>query len=288
MCHHFSLLLICFTASPWLATSVTFAQTSAPPQGAIYASGADGVLKPWKSCDVACAESGIVKTLSVGLGDHVEVGQPIAELDSENVHLQLAIAESQASASGRVSSAKAEVELHSRKVAAFEAARERQYGSQLELERAQADLAIAEARLIAELEESEVLKLQVARFRQQIEQRRIVAPISGIVVKVLKEVGEYVAPNSPEIVTVVDVSRLRASFYLLETEVNQLPKHGKVMAEVSGHRRVVAMIEHVAPMADPASGLIEVSVLIDNPELNILGSRCTILFDVDTTATAAR
>jgi len=236
----------------------------------------DGVLSPWKISDVACGETGIVAEIMITAGQRVSAGDILATLDSTAVRMQLAIAESQAASTGREQSVRADVELKKKKVRAYRDARRGQYGSQSELERAEADLEVSKGRLLAELEEQEILRLQVARLRQQLKERTIVAPINGTIVDLHKEVGEFVAPNSPEVVRIVDVSRLRASFFLTVKEVRKLDQKDAVQVELSDGTLTIAKVEHIAPVADGESGLIEVRVLIDNPKNKIHGSRCTL------------
>ncbi len=245
----------------------------------------DGVLEPWKSSDVASVEPGLLESLMVKLGDKVHVGQPLARIEASALETQLAIVESQAAASGRQVAAEADVELNRRRVESLLTARESRYSSQTELERAQADLKISQGRLITEIEEQEVLRLQVAKLKHQIGQRTVIAPINGVVTHFHKELGEFLAPTSPEVLRIVDVSRLRASFFLQVPEVEGLADNGKVRVRLNDGTETVAEVEHVSPVADGESGLIEVRVLIDNPALKILGSRCSLLLDDQTTTT---
>ncbi len=262
--------LLCLTAS---------GQSRVPrvPMDSGYA--LDGVLQPWKISQVACVEAGLLESLDVKLGQAVSAGQPLARLESSALEKQLAIVQAQAAATGRQAAAEADAELNRRRVEALSAARENRYSSQSELERAQADLKISQARFASELEEQQVLRLQVARLEHQIKQRTVVAPLDGLVTQFHKELGEFVSPTSPEVLQISDVSRLRASFFLKHTEVNQISKLQKVRVRLSDGSEQEAEVEYIAPVADAESGLIEVRVLLDNPQLKILGSACTLILD---------
>jgi len=133
--------------------------------------------------------------------------------------------------------------------------------------------------LKTELEEREVLELRAAQLRQVLLDRIVVAPIAGHVTDIHRETGELVAANAPEIVTIVDVSKLRARFYLAEQEIERLPANRLVPVELSNGKRVKATVEDIAPVADKESGLIVVSVLIDNLNSDIRSSRCTLLIE---------
>lgn len=237
----------------------------------------EGVLEPWKTSDVACGESGLVHKTFVAPGTRVYVGDPIAELDLVAINLQLQTAIAQSQASGRIETSKVEVSLNERKVAAFSEARGKQNATQMELERAEADLNISKGRLATELEEQQVNRLRVEQLKQAIRQRQINAPINGMVIELFKEVGEYVGPASPEVVRIIDASKLRASFFLADTEIAELPKNGIVKLQLPSGKQIEANVEMIAPIADGESGLIEVRVLVDNPNLEIQGSRCNLL-----------
>lgn len=239
----------------------------------------DGILEPWKVSDVACAESGIVDAILTEIGKHVRAGEPLASLDTDSVELQLLIAIAQADSNGREQSVRSDVELNQRKVSAFREARQNQYSSQLELERAIAELSVSQGRLLAELQDREVLRLHVKRLQKQLEQHTIVAPIDGIVVQIHKQLGEFVAPTSPEVVRIVDVSKLRASFFLRIEEVETLENETSVRVRLHNGQVVPATVEHIAPFADSESGLIEVRVLIENQDHRIRSSRCTLLLE---------
>lgn len=244
--------------------------------------GPQGVLEPWRTSEVACSETGLLQKVFVKIGDRVAIGDRLAELKSESIKLQLLMAETQVSALGRIETAKAEVVLNERKVAAIGEARKKDFSSQMELERAEMELAAARGRLKTETEERSVLELRAAQLRQVLQDRLIVAPIAGQVTVIHRESGELVAANAPEIVRIVDVSTLRARFYLTEQEVERLKNDRTTKVELANSRQVVATIEDIAPVADKESGLIVVSVLIDNLNSDIRSSRCTLLIDHST------
>lgn len=241
--------------------------------------GPQGVLEPWRTSEVACSESGLLQQVFVKVGDRVEVGDRLAELKSESIKLQLQMAETQVNAVGRIETARAEVVLNERKVAAFTEARKKDFSSQMELERAEMDLATARGRLKTEIEERGILELRAAQLRQVLQDRLIVAPIAGQVTVIHREAGELVAANAPEIVRIVDVSKLRARFYLTESEIEQLKDKRSAKVELANGKKLTATIEDIAPVADKESGLIVVSVLIDNLNSDIRSSRCTLLIE---------
>lgn len=237
---------------------------------------AQGVLAPWKVCRVAFSESGLVHEIHVAPGAFVKVGQKLASLDIDQQVILVEMAKVQAEATGKLDSARAEVELNRRKLAAIEAGRQKNFTTQTELERAQVELRISEGKLANELNQAQVEQLNLKKLQTQLNQRTVFAPISGTVVRILKEVGEFVAPTSPEVLEIVDTSRLRATFYLAASEVRTLNSVGKAAIDVDG-QQVAAELEYVAPVADGESGLIEVRLVVDNPNRQVIGSSCTLV-----------
>lgn len=237
----------------------------------------DGILRPWKEADAATAETGLLKKLLVRVGDIVTAGQPIAELDCQAIEIQLETARVQASAEGRLITAEAEVAFYERKLELLSAMRQKSQANELEEERARIDLRMAEGRLQGEQDDRRVLQLQVARLEEQLSERIVRAPISGVVVKLHKEVGEYVAANTPQVARIADVSRFKAMFYLTDQEVRDLPRDKRIRVRLSNGQAVNAAFDYVLPYANDESGLIEMQVLIENPKNDVLGSRCQLI-----------
>ena len=109
-------------------------------------------------------------------------------------------------------------------------------------------------------------RLELAEIEARIEQRRVRAPIAGIVTDVITEPGEFVAATDPHVVTVVDLNRLRATFYLPTSATVVLTKEMPVTLQpLPDGSPVPATIEHIAPLTQADSGRVRVDVVIDNP-----------------------
>lgn len=236
-----------------------------------------GVLEPWMICDVACAESGIIEEIYVNVGRRVSTGSLIAKLRSDAIEKQLEISRSQAAAQGKILSAKAETEFSQWKLEETTKAYQKKHSSESELNRADIEYKIAQGRLQVETEEAAVLALQVDRLETQLAQRTIQSPIDGIVVNIEKKVGELLAPNTPTVARIVNVSRLRAEFLLLPDIANGLRPDQNVSIRVDQNRIASGTIEFIAPIAEPDGGLITIHVLIENPKEDIRSSTCHLI-----------
>lgn len=247
------------------------------PIGRPISSQLQGIIVPWRVVNVACAESGLLEELLVRPGDAIEQGQALARLESAQQELAIEVARAQASATGRIQMSQAEVKLNKQRVSAIERGRRGDYTTQSELDRAQADLDISIARLTMERDEQLVQQLQLKRMEKQLEQRTIFAPYTGSVQKIHKQQGEFVAPTSPEIMEIVDTSKLRAVFYVTLSELGKLAVGQSIEVNLEGLTGMTAEVEFIAPMADAGSGLIEIRALIDNPTRAVQGSSCIIV-----------
>ncbi len=239
----------------------------------------DGVLKPWRESKAATTESGLLVKMLVKLGDKVTLGQPLAELDCDSIHIQLRMAEAQAQAAGRIQTAQAEVRFNQEKLAKLEEMSQRNHAFPAELEKARADLSMAQGRLESELQDRRIYAMQVEKLKQQLHDRTIYAPIPGVIVELYRELGEHVAPNSPQVVRMADVSKLKASFFLMDEEVKQIAGRTKVKVTLPNGQITDAQVDYLAPVADGESGLLEFRVLIDNPGGENIGSRCTLALE---------
>jgi len=94
-----------------------------------------------------------------------------------------------------------------------------------------------------------------------------------------REVGEFVAPTDPVVVTVVQLDPLLATFSLQLNQARQLHAGGLVQVQfASAKKPVEAEIEFVSPVTDAKSGTVLVKVRIPNPAGECRsGERCTLV-----------
>ena len=174
---------------------------------------ATGIIKPSVGSEVrvGCRVSGIVNKLHVSVGDHVNKGQLLAELD----HTELEARYNQATASLKNAQAKLQYAI-------VDVERKRELSkesliSQNELDEAERAYDVAKS----ELEQSEA-NLDYAGI--QLEYTKIKAPISGVVASVSTQEGETVAASfaAPTFVTIIDLNRLEVWAYVDETDIGRI------------------------------------------------------------------
>ena len=140
-----------------------------------------------------------------------------------------------------------------------------------ELLRLEAEQLASRGRLAQLIEQKKREQLDYESAEGDRLQRHITAPISGVVTKVTPQVGEWVKAGD-SLLHLVDTSvailRLAVPHNLanaLETGAQQLIRleSGSSVTEVPGQ------VKFVSPVADPASGLVQVEVSFSNPARRI-------------------
>ena len=205
-----------------------------------------GLVIPFKQVSVSSPVlQDIIAEIYVDEGDEVKKGQPLAKLFSDKEELEVQqysklIERRQFEASGMQ-------ELLKEKMASKDAALEKQ--TDLELAKIQHKLALV-----------------------QLNEKTIRAPLSGIVVKKYKEVGEGV-DRVEKMFDIVNIDQVYIQFYLdpklmetIQTDM-KLPVHFPTLPKAA--HDYVATVAFIDPRIDAASGLFRVKLLLDNPNHEI-------------------
>jgi RND family efflux transporter MFP subunit len=242
------------------------------------ASDIDGFTEPYRTINVAAAESGIIFAVHVREGEAVHKGQVLATLDQELFLSSLEIARQGMEAKGQLNSAVAELRMRKTRLERLEALRPEGHASQEELDRAIAELEIAEAKVLATKEALIVKQLEYERAKLQIERRLIRSPIDGVITKTHKEEGEFVAPNEPVILTLVQLDPLLAIFSVPAELAAQLSLGQRVALGFPNSQEIAnGTVDFLSPVTDAESGTVRVKVRILNEQGRYRsGERCTL------------
>lgn len=185
-----------------------------------------GIIKPMVGAEVRVGSriSGVVNRLRANIGDYVEAGAVVAELDDAELRARLAQA--------RASLEKATVDYEqARRV--YERQRqlfENKHISEQEFDVAQSSYAAAKAQLMqaeANLELSGI-QLSYATIR---------SPISGVIASVSTQEGEAVAAGlaAPTFVNIIDLHRLEVHTYVDETDIGKIDVGQRASFTVDTH-----------------------------------------------------
>ena len=224
----------------------------------------DGFTGPFRSIELSSDETGAIAALEVEEGDEVRENQMIAKLDTRVQELQLEIATQQANTKSQITAA--EQALNKRRSIAnrLNQLKARGHASQSEIIRSEMELSIAEAKYLAAQEEQVVRSIEAKRAKVQLERRTIVSPFDGVVSKVHRREGEFLSPVSPEVVTIIQVDKLLATFAIPSSQVNEFKVGKEFNLEMEDGRTIVAEVYRIGVSTDAQSGTIEVKMVIDN------------------------
>ncbi len=251
---------------------------AAIPQPAISAV-VEGFAEPFQDIEVATgAESGLITKILVREGDAVRHGQIVATLDTSVLDASFEISRRRAEFDGRLQAAVAEQKMRSRRLEKLYELQRRGHASPAEIDRAEADLAVAEAQVTLAHEDRELSKLECERIQAQIEQRRLRSPIDGVVVEVFHEVGESIVFSDPRMMTLVQLHPLRVKFPVSVKQSQEFAENQKVAIELPEFKATVeGRVQLVAPVLDAKSGTVQITCLIDNQEGKFRsGMRCLL------------
>jgi RND family efflux transporter MFP subunit len=240
-----------------------------------------GFSEPYRSIRVAGVESGVVKRLFVQEGHEVAEGEPLAELDTAGHKAALEVAKASRDARGELDSARAEHRLRQHRLDLLRQLHEDKFASNEETMRARTELEIAAATVRSAEEKQLFRKLEYDRLAAQLDARTIRAPQAGVVTVVHKQCGEYVGPNDPVVVTMVQLHPLAIVFLVPRDRVGELKTGQSIAVYFPGPKRhLKGIIEWVAPVVDAGSGTVTTRLRVDNADRSLrAGEPCELLRD---------
>jgi len=206
-----------------------------------------GITEPYLDATLSTPVAGTIGKHYFKEGDFVSKGQPIVDLDRRLEELE--VARRQAILENATAILKRTEELASKTRSV----------TQEELDKHRAEQRVAQA------------ELDFAR--EQLRRRQVSAPFNGVVVDLFGlDVGEGCQPQAP-LVRLVDTRR--CWFVVnLESRVVQRIHLGQRLAlsvgAVTGRHNLEAVVQFISPVADPASGLVKVKALFENPEAKVV------------------
>ncbi len=201
---------------------------------------AEGVLLPFMEVTVSSAVQGILSTVNVKEGDTVARGELLAVL----------IDRVEAAEAGRFAKI-----LEQKEFAA--------QGTQ-NLFR---DQVVSEGEAIEKRIERDIAQLQHQIALEQLDRRKIRAPLDGLVVEKQKEAGEAVDENEA-VFHIVDIRQVFLQVFIDATDALKLTTGQIVPVRFPEYRdeTLEGVIDFIDPRIDGASGLVRIKILIDNHE----------------------
>lgn len=221
--------------------------------------------EPYRSIEVAAAEQGILDNIAVVQGAFVRAGEPVASLDRDVLLATLEIARMRARMEAPLTRANADIRQKQRRYEKILGLHSNGHASEEELDSARTSLEISQADLLDAQEQQQLAMLQVKEIAARLQQRTITSPVTGQVVKLHKDVGEYVASLEPVVATIVQLDKLRVKFYVDTTEAYDIQRGDTLpIIFLDTNQRTSGVVEFVSPTTDADSSTVRVEVAIDN------------------------
>ncbi|MBN2477180.1 MAG: efflux RND transporter periplasmic adaptor subunit [Pirellulales bacterium] len=262
-----------------------------------------GTVIPLRSSTVGSSVEGLVTELVVEEGDAVERGDTLAQLRTEQLRLQLAVANAEldvltnalaelntslpdeiTQAEARMLAAKALMQFTARRLKRTQALLARKTISEDELQEIEsAALAAdekyrenqtafeqAKAVLPAKLEQAKARlnaqRNEIARLQDDIDQHKIVAPFTGFVTQEHTEIGQWIAKGA-SVVDVVELASVEIEVPVPESSVSSLRvgTTARVTVAALPTESWEAPVAAIVPQADVRSRSFPVKVRLQNP-----------------------
>lgn len=264
------------TKSLFAITTVLVALSAFPATAAEI----DGFTEPSRDLDLAAADTGRIESIEVREGEQVQAGQVLATLNQDVLNASRRIAAKQFAAKGKLKSANADLRLKTERVRKLTELLVRRHATQEEVDRADIEREIAAASVEVVEEEQAIRSLEVDRIDHQLERQLVRSPIDGVVVRTLKDVGEFVSPADAVVLRVVQLNPILAVFNVPEQIVSAEFNEGSTATVRVGSNgnEVKAIVEFVSPVVEPQSATVRVKVRIDNETGAIRsGEKCSLV-----------
>lgn len=236
-----------------------------------------GFTEPYKMIELSSDELGAIAEMFVAEGDFVTANTPIAQLDARVQELQLKIATQVASTKSELIGAE---QILAKRRSILDRLRQLQaqgHAGDAEIIRAEMEFSIAESKVMSAKEGTAVRKIEMERAAMQLQRRSILAPFDGVVSKIHRKQGEYLSPLNPEVVTIVQIDRLMATFNVPSTQISMFEVGATHQVELANGNTVNAVVEKVGVVTDAQSGTVVIKLVIENADGNIRSGESVVL-----------
>jgi HlyD family secretion protein len=214
-------------------------------QTVIHKVNASGVLQPETEVKISATISAWITDITVKEGDYVTKGQHLISLDEKQYKASMEQARSS------VKSAQSSLKKVAAEKSRMESLFEKGLASQQELESITAEYELAESRL-------EQAQAALESREDELAKTKIMAPQSGVVTKINKEVGEMALGSvfqADVLMTIADLSRMEVVVDVNENDVVSVSEGDTAEVEIDAFQDtifygVVSEIAHVAETAN--------------------------------------
>lgn len=211
-------------------------------------------------------------------GDIVTAGHLVAELSSDIERLTVRLLELRAEDFSTIDAMTARLDYLQSQLDRQQSLVDRGVGTAQTLEAALTEVATSKGQLDKARIDHQIALQELERARAELDQRRIVSPIDGVVTEVTLRQGEYLHPEA-HVATIVRLDPLHVEAFLPVADYRHLDVGdlGIVLPSPPIDGAYEARIIAKDSVFDLASGTFAVRLLMPNPQYEIPGGhRCTL------------
>ena len=239
----------------------------------------DCVIEPHVVVDVTSSAEGVLSDVHVDRSQSIERGQVIAELDSSAEAATVDVARARATTNTQIRLNQASLGLDERNMARTEALYRKNAVALTLHDEARTTAEVSTLRLRKAREDKHLAELELVRAEVALEQRKVLSPVSGVVVERYKSPGEYV--ENEAIVRVAQLHPLRVEV-VAPVQLFGAIKPGmqaEITPELDSETVRRARVTVVDQVMDAASGTFGVRLELPNPNYDLPGGlRCQVQF----------
>ena len=207
---------------------------------------ATGILKATKNVDVGAQISGQLKKIHVNVGDRIQEGQLLAEVDSTIMQNTLSQTESEIKILiARQRSAKVKLTQAKRNFDRFKEESLRETISVKEFEELESTYLVAKHELEQANEELRKAQIEIRNARKNLSFTQINAPLSGTVVEIITQEGQTIIASraAPTIMRVADLTNMTVEASISEVDILKVHKGDKAYFSIFGEPSVIYKTE---------------------------------------------
>jgi len=237
-------------------------------------------LEPAQMVDISTPFRDRIDNIHVQENDHVQKGTLLAELASKVLQAHLQEARIAARFHGEIDSAHALLAMRKDRLHTLENLQKTGNVRPLELSNGRTELAMAKAQLQSALDQQQLKELEIAVIKAQVQEKKLVSPLDGVVIKIFKQNAKLIGGNDLQpLLTIAQLNPLHAVFHLPPAIVLKLQENQSITLKVNTIS-ASGIIDFIAPIIDAKSGTRTVRIRLPNPDSDFLsGSRCSLTFD---------
>ncbi|GMQ95637.1 MAG: hypothetical protein BMS9Abin14_085 [Gammaproteobacteria bacterium] len=239
----------------------------------------DCVIQPTEVVELSSSVPGIIGAVNVDRSDPVEKDQVVAQLQSAVEQAQVDLSKQRAGFDGEIASKRASLGFARRNQERTQKLFDKRAVPFGVLDEAKTDAILAATELRAAQQNKRMAELELERAEATLALRTVRSPISGVVMERLKSPGEFV--EDKPILRIAQIDPLRVEVIVPVSEFGTITTgmRAEVTPELARKRTYIAEVTIVDKVVDAASGTFGVRLELPNPDNFVPGGlRCSLIF----------